>query len=107
MSLEINTMQLPLPEMEGTEAPAAVAWVGLCPECHRIVAGALIEPFESRGEAYREALCQILGEWQLAGMEVTRIHYRPTLDGCIKGCTWKPKKISEEWDAETILRREA
>lgn len=96
----MNTTQMELPEMQGTLSPVPVAYVGLCPQCHRVIAGALILPKEKQGDTYQRDLQQTLGEWQLSGMVVQKVFALPTLDGCVTGCTWEPEHHPDLTDDE-------
>lgn len=89
--------------MEGTLSPTPVAWVGLCPQCDRVVSAALIQPFESRGGKDLADLQRRLGEWTEAGMRVQKVYSLPTLDGCVKGCTWKPDYPFDTDDDDEVL----
>lgn len=96
----MNRVQLLLPEMESILSPVPVAWVGLCPQCDRVVAGALILPKEERYEDYLTELQRTLGEWTAAGMVVQKVYARPTIDGCIRDCTWKPESYPDLEDED-------
>ena len=84
--------------MEGTLSPSPVAYVGLCPQCQRVVGATLIQPREKQGDAYQRDITQTLGEWQLSGLVVQKVFALPTLDGCVKGCTWEPEHHADLTD---------
>ena len=98
----IETTQLELPEMEGTLSPLPVAYVGLCPQCRRVVAATLILPKEKQGDTYQRDTAQALGEWQISGLVVEKVFSLPMLDGCVTGCTWEPEHHADLTDDEEM-----